>query len=80
MKEIKPGVKTTEGWITIIATIGGLIISVLQVVSPEQAPQAQTVLQNIVEVLKVALPILLPLVLGNQYITARTALKMNQSQ
>lgn len=75
---MKPGIKTTEFWIALLASVGGLAITLIQVFRPEQAEQAVTFWGGVVETAKAVLPLLLPLVLGNQYITARAALKIHR--
>ncbi len=77
---MKPGIKTTEFWLTLLATLGGLVLAVIQVVRPEQADEVKTVWDGVTRVAEVALPILLPLVLGNQYITSRAALKIHRGK
>jgi len=77
MKEIKTGYKTTEFWLTLLATIGGLVIAIYQAIKPDEAEQVRTAWDGVARVTEVALPILLPIVLGNQYITSRAALKLH---
>lgn len=77
---MKPGYKTTEFWLSLLAMIGGVILALVQVFRPEQAEQAQTAWDGVTEVAGVVLPLLLPLVLGNQYITSRAALKIHRGK
>ena len=74
---MKPGYRTTEFWIALLTSVGGLVIMLVQVFRPEQADQAVTFWGGLVDAAKLILPMLLPLVLGNQYVTARTAIKIN---
>ncbi len=77
---MKPGIKTTEFWLTLLATVGGVILAVVQATRPEQVNEAQTAWEGLTRLAEVVLPLLLPLVLGNQYVTARAALKIHGSR
>ncbi len=74
---MKPGYKTTEFWLALLASVGGLVIMLVQALRPEQSETVTTFWAGLVETARVILPLLLPLVLGNQYITARAALKIH---
>lgn len=75
---MKPGYKTTEFWLALLALVGGFVVALVQMWQPEQADGVKTAWGGVVETAKVVLPLLLPLVLGNQYITARAALKIHK--
>jgi len=75
---MKPGYKTTEFWLTLLATLGGLVLAVIQIAQPERADEVKSAWDGATRVAEVVLPILLPLILGNQYITARAALKIHR--
>lgn len=72
--ELRPGKETTEYKMTFILGIGGLIIALVQVLAPDQAGEVKTVWDRIVELL----PILLPLLLGREYIVSRSVLKITK--
>lgn len=74
MRELKPGKETTEYKITLLLSIGGLIVALVQILAPDQAGEVKTVWDRIVELL----PILLPLFLGREYIVSRAALKVTK--
>ena len=74
---MKPGIKTTEFWLTLLAMLGGVVLAVAQATRPERVNEAQTAWDGLTRLAEVALPLLLPLVLGNQYITSRAALKIH---
>lgn len=77
---MKPGIKTTEFWLVLLATVGGVILAVVQATRPEQVDEARTAWDGLTRLAEVVLPLLLPLVLGNQYVTARAALKIHRGQ
>lgn len=76
---IKPGVKTSEFWLSLIAVIGGLVVAIVQIVQPEQTGQAQTAVDEVLKVAAIVVPLVLSLMVSRDYLVARMSLKTRQS-
>lgn len=76
---IKPGVKTTEFWLSLIAVVGGFAVAIVQIVAPDRAGQAQTALDEVVRLAALILPLVLSLMVSRDYLVARMSLKTRQS-
>lgn len=76
---MKPGYKTSEFWLSLLAVVGGFVVAIVQIVSPDRVGQPQTALDELVRLAGIVAPLVLPLLISREYLTARMSLKFHQA-